>query len=155
MYTILIVVYSNTDNKVGSGACLFCVFLYLTWYGITFDVTSDIYSSEIFPSFMRASSGGFPTSAWLSFALVYNEVAATAYDRIGWKSNLVFIYIIVDSIYVILFMMSETKGLSLEDISHLFGNEVTVDLSHMTEEEWKRLDDELLYNNGQSAGEDY
>lgn len=152
MYTILIAVYSNTDNKAGSGACLFFVFLYLGWFGATFDATSYIYCSEIFPSFMRATGVSFSISAWLGSALVYNEVAATAFNRIGWKYNLVFVCITVVSLYPVFKLLPETKGLSLEEISQLFGDEVAVDLVHMTPEERKRLDDDLVHNNGKGAG---
>jgi MFS family permease len=152
MYTILIAVYSNENNKAGSGACLFFVFLYLGWFGLTFDATSYIYCSEIFPSFMRATGVSFSVSAWLGAALVYNEVAATAFNRIGWKYDLVFVCITVVSLYPVFFMLPETKGLSLEEISQLFGDEVAIDLAHMTEEERKRLDEHLLLDNGKHSG---
>jgi hypothetical protein len=38
----------------------------------------------------------------------------------------------------------ETKGLSLEEVGALFGDQVAVDLTHMTEEERRKLDDEII-----------
>jgi hypothetical protein len=42
----------------------------------------------------------------------------------------------------------ETKGLSLEEIGALFGDEVAVDLSHLTKEQREELDRNLGYDMG-------
>ena len=42
----------------------------------------------------------------------------------------------------------ETKGLSLEEINAIFGEEVAVDISHLTVEERAALDEGILHEKG-------
>lgn len=44
---------------------------------------------------------------------------------------------------LIIFKFPETKGLSLEEIGALFGDEVAVDISHLSEQERQELDERL------------
>lgn len=56
--------------------------------------------------------------------------AATAFATIGWKYYLVFIIVPACGLPVI-FKLPETRGLSLEEIAALFGDEVAMDLSQL------------------------
>ncbi|BCS26812.1 uncharacterized protein APUU_51523S [Aspergillus puulaauensis] len=144
IYTGLMSVYSSQESKVGSGAALAFAFLFLGCFGIFVDAVSYIYVGEIFPLFMRATGISFSISGWFSAALVYNEVAATAFNQIGWRYNLVFICITVVSLPVIIFLLPETKNLPLEEVSRLFGDEVALGAGHMTAEDKERIVESLV-----------
>lgn len=144
IYTALMSVYSSRESKVGSGAALAFAFLFLGCFGIFVDAVSYIYVGEIFPLFMRATGISFSISGWFSAALVYNEVAATAFNQIGWRYNLVFICITVVSLPVIIFLLPETKNLPLEEVSRLFGDEVAPGAGHMTAEDKERIVESLV-----------
>ena len=61
----------------------------------------------------------------------------------AWRFYLVFVIVPLCGAPVLAYFFPETKGLSLEEIGALFGDELAVDLSHMPLEERERLDDEL------------
>ena len=91
--------------------------------------------------------------------LVYTQVAPVAFAEIGWKyylgmyasrlmmlftfcltDRLVFIIVTLSGVGVVAFVLPETKGLALEEIGALFGDEVALDISHLTLEEREALD---------------
>lgn len=55
---------------------------------------------------------------------VYTQVAPTAFDSIGWKFFLVFIIVPAAGLIPFRLFYPETKLLSLEEVSYLFGNTV-------------------------------
>ncbi|OAG40005.1 hypothetical protein AYO21_05686 [Fonsecaea monophora] len=130
---------SNT-NKAGSGAAVAFIFLFVTCYGLGVDVTSYVYCAEIFPTHMRTRGVGFSVSGLFLMTTVYTTAAGPAFNNIGWKFYLVFI--IVTSLMVpwVILYFPETKGLSLEEIGVLFGDEVALDLTHLSEEERAEFD---------------
>jgi hypothetical protein len=58
--------------------------------------------------------------------------------------RLVFLAMTFIGIWVVVFLLPETKGLALEEIGALFGDEVALDLSHLTLEQREALDKKLL-----------
>ena len=60
---------------------------------------------------------------------------------------LVFIIITAIMIPIIYWYFPETKGLSLEEINELFGDEVVVHLTHISDEEKVRLEKEVGIDN--------
>lgn len=68
--------------------------------------------------------------------------AATAFANIGWKYYLIFIIVPIVGLPV-LFYFPETKGLSLEEIAAVFGDEVALDLTHLTTHEKAELDKKI------------
>jgi hypothetical protein len=66
---------------------------------------------------------------------VYTQVAPTAFATIGWKYYLIFIIIPLLGLPVIHMYFPETKGLSLEAVSALFGDPVALDIGNLTPEE--------------------
>jgi MFS family permease len=140
----MIAKYGNTTNKVANGFGVFFLFFYVTWYGFGIDPTIYVYMSEIFPTHVRAPGVAMGLASFLGSALVYNEVAGTAFATIGWKYYLVFIAVTFAGLPFLIFYCPETKGLTLEEVGQLFGDEVGLDLSHMTAEERAELDKKLL-----------
>lgn len=74
--------------------------------------------------------------------IVYTQVATVAFEHVGWKFYLLFILTPLVGAPIIWFF-PETKGLTLEEIGKLFGDEIAIDLTHMTAEERGRFDQEL------------
>lgn len=108
--------YAGTSNKVGNGFGVFFIYLYVTFYGGCMDVSTYVYCSEIFPTRVRAQGVGFSVSGLFLTALVYTQSAPTAFNNIGWKYYLVFIFIPLACVFILIKYCPETKGLTLEEV---------------------------------------
>jgi hypothetical protein len=75
---------------------------------------------------------------------VYTQPAPTAFANIGWKYYLIFIIVPLCGVPILYMIAPETKGLSLEEIGACFGEEVALDITHMTPEERERLDKQVM-----------
>jgi hypothetical protein len=75
--------------------------------------------------------------------IVYTTAAGRAFNDIGWKYYILFIVVCSAMIPLIAFKFPETKGLGLEEIGALFGDEVALDLTHLSESEKQELDARL------------
>lgn len=160
LYTVMVARYAGTTNKVGCGFGVFFVYLYATFYAFTLDSTSYVYCAEIFPAFIRATGMAVCIVAyfvpalrtWLLFSFfsgfansrkVFGEILPLAFATIGWKFYLVFIVIPTCGLPIIWFYFPETNQLSLEEIASLFGEEVAIDITHMSVEQKQDLDAEI------------
>ncbi|KAL2832249.1 general substrate transporter [Aspergillus pseudoustus] len=113
----------DTTNRVGNGFGVFFLFLFVTFYGLCLDATTYVYSVEIFPTQLRGQGMGVSVFTQFCATLVYTQVAPTAFNRIGWRYYLVFIIVPVLGAALIWLVFPETKGLSLEEVAKVFGDE--------------------------------
>ncbi|KAL6252904.1 hypothetical protein RBB50_000623 [Rhinocladiella similis] len=145
MVTALSAHYTNigNTNKAGQGACIAFMFLFVTFYGFGVDVSSYVYCSEIFPTNIRAKGVGWSVSGLFLMTTAYTTAAGPAFNNIGWKFYLVFILVTSCMLPYFAWKFPETKGLSLEEVGGLFGDEVALDLSHLTQEQQAALDREI------------
>ncbi|OAP59202.1 hypothetical protein AYL99_06500 [Fonsecaea erecta] len=134
--------YENT-NKTGSAMILLFMFCFATFYGGGLDVSAYVYCSEIFPTNIRARGVGLSVAGLFLMTTIYTSAAGTAFNHIGWRYYIVFIVITSCMLPLIIFKFPETKGLSLEEIGALFGDEVALDISHLSDEDRRALDARL------------
>lgn len=140
----MVATYAGTANRGGNAAGVLFLFLYVTFYGGCMDASSYVYCSEIFPTGVRAQGLGVAIIGLFSMTLLYTEVAPTAFAKVGWRYYLVFIIVPAFCVFLFIRYLPETKGLSLEEIAAKFGDEVAVDISHLSEERRRALDESLL-----------
>ena len=105
---------------------------------------------EIFPTHMRAQGVAASIGGLFAMTLLYTEAASTAFAHVGWKYYLVFIIVPACGV-PILARFPETKGLTLEEIAAVFGDEVAMDLSHLTVEQREDLDKQIISGGGVDA----
>jgi MFS family permease len=153
-FTAMVASFSGTSNRAGNAFGVVFLYLFVTFYASCFDACSYVYCSEIFPTNMRAQGVAASIFGQFSMTLLYTEVAATAFSTIGWKYYLVFIIVPACGL-PFLARFPETRGLSLEEISAVFGDEVALDLTHMTTVEKTILDNELREGHGKTALEEF
>ncbi|KAF2100563.1 general substrate transporter [Rhizodiscina lignyota] len=142
--TAMVAEFAGSPNRGGNAAGVLFLFLFVTFYAGCLDASSYVYCAEIFPTGVRAQGLGTSIAGLFASTLLYTEAAPVAFANVGWKYYLVFI--IVPAVGVIFFpkYLPETRQLSLEEIAAKFGDEVAVDLSHLSEEQRRALDESLL-----------
>jgi MFS family permease len=141
--TAMVANYAGTANRTGNAMGVLFLFLYVTFYGGSLDAGSYVYCAEIFPTGIRAQGLGMSVASLFASTLLYTEVAPVAFAKIGWKYYLVFIIVPLLGVGFVARFFPETKGLTLEEIAAKFGDEVAVDISHLTEEQRRVLDERL------------
>ncbi|OAL44212.1 general substrate transporter, partial [Pyrenochaeta sp. DS3sAY3a] len=143
----LLAKYGGTTERAGLSAALFFIFLHLAFYGCCIDANSFIYASEIFPTHIRTQGMAWSVS-WLFLTTIpYLEAAPTAFANIQYRYYVCFICLTAINIPILWLFFPETKGLSLEEINGIFGDEVPVQLTHISKEERVKLDAAIALGN--------
>lgn len=140
----LLGVYQNSSNKSGQAAAVSFLFIHVTFYSVCIDATTYIYCTEIFPNYLRSRGSSMSVSGLFFATVIFTCAAPAAFGNIGWKYYLVFSILTFFMIIGVWFYWPETKGLSLDEINALFGDDVAIDISHLTEEDRRRLDQTIL-----------
>ncbi|KAK5165368.1 uncharacterized protein LTR77_008897 [Saxophila tyrrhenica] len=130
LFTAMVAEFAESENKVGQGFAVFFLFAFVGFYGGCVDAVSWIYCSEIFPTHARARGFSISVATFLGAALVYTQVAPIAFAQVDWKFYLLFILVTAVGTPIFMHYSPETKGLALEEISELFGDQVAVHLSN-------------------------
>lgn len=157
--TAMVANYAGSNNRAGNAMGVLFLYLFVTFCklscgcgifdtdagtdGGSLDAGSYVYCAEIFPTSIRAQGLGMSVASLFASTLLYTEVAPTAFQKIGWKYYLVFIIVPLVGVGVLAKYAPETKNLTLEEIAAKFGDEVAVDISHLNEEQRRRLDERL------------
>jgi len=109
-------------------------------YGCCIDANSFIYASEIFPTHIRTRGMAWSVSFLFLTTIPYLEAAPTAFANVHYKYYILFICLTAVNIPILWFFFPETKGLSLEEINGIFGDEVVVRLTHNSVEDRIKID---------------
>ncbi|KAL1908304.1 hypothetical protein Sste5344_005831 [Sporothrix stenoceras] len=118
-------IFERTGSRSAAVACVVFLFTHIFCFAFNIDVTTYVYTSEIFPNHIRSKGMAWSISSYFAALIIYLQVAPTAFANIGWKFYLVFVIALFCFILPLFFYCPETKGLSLEEISRLFGDEAT------------------------------
>jgi MFS family permease len=144
--------FLDTSNKAGLRAAIFFIWFYIIWWCFFIDATQYVYVSEIFPNHLRPAGVALGLSAFYLASEVTLVAAPVALNKIGWKFYLVLIIpssvvsvsslrdlqslfleekycerlTISQYIVIIYLFFPETKGRTLEEIGHVFGDDVHV-----------------------------
>ncbi|OJJ42420.1 hypothetical protein ASPZODRAFT_76938 [Penicilliopsis zonata CBS 506.65] len=119
-------IFDRTGARSAANAAVFFLFWHIACFSSTSDATSYIYASEIFPTPLRAKGLAVSVSGLFVATIVFLQCGPTAFDAIGWKYYLVFLACSVVVLFFVWFYCPETRQLSLEEISELFGDHAAV-----------------------------
>ena len=114
------------DNSPFSLDALAIFFLYghIAFYSSCIDATTYINVAEIFPTHLRAIGISFSLTGLFLASLTFTQAATSAFAAIGWQYYIVFIVTSSLMVAALWFVFPETKGLSLEETSTMFGDPV-------------------------------
>jgi len=94
------------------------LFLFIASHAIGQGAIIWVYISEIFPNHLRASGQSFGTSTHWVLAAVIPSLVPVLFSSIGAGTVfMVFAIMMVFQLLFVIFMMPETKGISLEELS--------------------------------------
>ncbi|KAH7168211.1 hypothetical protein DER46DRAFT_500456 [Fusarium sp. MPI-SDFR-AT-0072] len=106
-------------------------FLYghIAFFSSCIDATTYIYASEIFPTHVRARGLSLSLCGLFLASLCFTQAATSALAAISWRYYIVFTVTSALMVFVLFFYFPETKGLSLEEVAKLFGDQVATDMA--------------------------
>ncbi|KAF2654662.1 general substrate transporter [Lophiostoma macrostomum CBS 122681] len=120
----------NNDALRAAAAMTFC---YIAFAQLFLDGTQYVYYAELFPNHLRAKGMTIGMAAISLMNVMWLQVAPTAFEKITWKFYLCFIIPAYLFSIVCFFYYPNTKGMALEEIAALFGDEVEQDVYHTAE----------------------
>ncbi|KAF8444568.1 general substrate transporter [Boletus edulis BED1] len=118
--------YASPNAHITNALGVFFIFLFIFFYAGGIDATSYVYCSELFPTHIRSQGMAFSMMGTFLSTVIFLEAGPTALEKIRWWYYVMFIGLTVIDVAVIWRWFPETKGLSLEEINGLFGDEVAV-----------------------------
>lgn len=115
---------ANSNNRVGLGFGVFFIFAYVAFYSSCLDATMYLIPSEIFPMVIRGFGMSWSIMGQFIATVILLEAAPTAFQNIGYKFWIILICLTFIYAILVYLFLPETKGMTLEDISVLFGDPV-------------------------------
>ncbi|KAH0847282.1 hypothetical protein AYO21_07328 [Fonsecaea monophora] len=120
--------YLGTANQAGNGAAVACIFLFIVLFQFI-DAPSFVWCAEIFPTTIRAKGIGLSMFAYFVGFITFSTPGPLAFRNITWRMYLIFMAFCIVCEVVVYFFVPETRGLPVEEMGTLFGDEVVL---HMT-----------------------
>ncbi|OAG35984.1 hypothetical protein AYO21_09844 [Fonsecaea monophora] len=138
--------YLGTNNKAGLHACVFFVWLFITFWACCVDATQFVYVSEIWPNHLRSQGTALGLATFFLASEITLVAAPVALNAITWKFYLVLICPTFVYIFVIYFLFPETKGRTLEEVGSLFGDKhIVAHWYGISEEEKEKIHQGALH----------
>ncbi|KAK6436736.1 hypothetical protein LTR95_007070 [Oleoguttula sp. CCFEE 5521] len=113
-------------KSAGAGAAAM-LFIFQGAFTIGFQATVWVYPSEILPLKARQKGSSISTAAnWIcNFIIVY--ITPPAIRNIGWRTYIIFAVLNATWVPIIYLFFPETKGMALEDVDKIFGNDEVIE----------------------------
>jgi sugar porter (SP) family MFS transporter len=108
-------------NNLGSIILMISILVFIASHAIGQGAVIWVFISEIFPNNVRANGQSFGTGIhWIFAALITlgGPVVIDLFKENPWPIFAFFAFMMVLQLIFVLFMMPETKGLSLEELEH-------------------------------------
>lgn len=121
-------IYTGSTNEAGKASAVTFIFLHSYVYSVFMYGTVWVYTTEIFPTHLRAKGTAICTFWGQAFQVVLQQIGLKVFDDIGYLFYIVFIVCTTIAGFAYYFYLPETKGVSLEDIARFFGEEVVATL---------------------------
>lgn len=112
------------QNNAALRAAAAMTFCYIAFAQLFLDGTQYVYFAELFPNHLRAKGMTIGMASISLMNVMWLQVAPTAFEKITWKFYLCFIIPAYLFSIVCFFFYPNTKGLALEEIAAIFGDEV-------------------------------
>lgn len=131
------------DSNGGAGlgiAVIAFIFIYFFHYDIAYTPLVIAYSTEILPYSIRSKGVSLSLAVIYSSLVLLSFVTPIALEAIGWRYYILFCCLLGLSVVVNWFMLPETRGRSLEEISDLFEDTKITQVAEQTKLELGLVD---------------
>ncbi|KAK5046740.1 hypothetical protein LTR84_007501 [Exophiala bonariae] len=143
----------KSPNKSALQAAVAMFYIYIVIFQLTVDGGQFVYLGEIFPTHLRAKGIALGMAGLNLINIVWLQVAPTAFANIGWRFYLCLIVPGTVMALIILFWFPNTKGMPLEEVAALFGDEVRC-VAHPVEVKDEKSTDDADAEMVEVAGKD-
>ncbi|EXJ67376.1 uncharacterized protein A1O5_09389 [Cladophialophora psammophila CBS 110553] len=116
--------FEKTGNTAWGKAGVAMVMIYIWFYGVTYISTGYAYAAEVLPTKIRAQGMALGMLCAYVCIIIFRQVTPIAYAEVSYRYVSLFIAFNMFFLPIIYFFCHETKGLTLEEINGLFGEEV-------------------------------
>ncbi|KAJ3541040.1 hypothetical protein NM208_g4787 [Fusarium decemcellulare] len=140
----IIAVYGGTTNRAALSGGVFILFCYITTFAGFCDTTLYVYCSEIFPTHIRSKGMAWSIAIFMLSTVPFLESSTVGFATIGWKYYIMFIVFSVLCPAALHIFCPETRGLALEEVNELFGDDVAVQVTNLSQEERDQLDNRIM-----------
>ncbi|KAL9062820.1 MAG: hypothetical protein Q9157_008608, partial [Trypethelium eluteriae] len=96
-------------------------YLFYVFFNLSWAVGSWTYAAEIFPLGMRAKGSALSTMSLWGACWVVAQATPVVEERVGWGLYIIYAGICVVALVFVRYAMVETRGRTLEEMSHIFG----------------------------------
>ncbi|KAG6827977.1 hypothetical protein H0H92_009803 [Tricholoma furcatifolium] len=125
------IVATNPPGVEGSSATaqragIAMIFLTSVLFSLSFGPVSWVLASEVFPTSARSLGTMVATCSNWAFNVMLAQVSPIAMANISWKFYVLFVVLNFVDCILIAFFFPETKGLSLEEMNEVFGDQVDI-----------------------------
>jgi MFS family permease len=146
IWTVCSALFDQTSSSSLGTAILAFIFIFYFHYDIAYTPLVISYPTEILPYNMRSRGISAEFGAIYGSQVALSFINPVALDSIGWRYYIVFACISAFSAITNWFLLPETKGYSLEEITQLFddgpvGDEKLEANVKMPEKEIAHIDD--------------
>ncbi|KAK6373981.1 hypothetical protein LTS17_007951 [Exophiala oligosperma] len=114
--------FEKTGSRAAAISAIAFLYLHIAMYAGFVDVTTYVYTSEIFPNNVRGKGMSISVAGYFIALVIILDSAPTALANIGWRLILIYLCCLVACIPFLFFVCPETKGKSLEEIGVIFGD---------------------------------
>lgn len=147
-------IYTGSENQAGKAAAVTFIFLHSYPYSVFMYGTVWVYTSEMFPTRLRAKGVAICTFWGQAFNILLQQIGLKVFEEIGYLFYIVFIVCTSFAALVYYLFLPETKGATLEDISRFFGDPVVATLNESQSRIAKVLNEvDGLADTGDDGGE--
>ena len=119
---IFVAVYGGSDDQVANGFGIFFLILFGILFSLSWNSGAPVYTTEIFPTQIRAVGGAISTFWSFVIQVILAQASPTALENVGWRYYFFFIACNITCVLGVYFLLPETKGRSLEEVSEVFGD---------------------------------
>lgn len=127
IFTALAAKYTMGElSTIGAGFAIAFIFLFSFIFSLGYNTIQFVFQTEIFPLHLRARGVAVASVSATIWNIVFNQASPSAFITASWKYYIVFICTNLVAGFVILGFFPETKGLSLEEMAILFGDDVII-----------------------------
>ncbi|KAK5167459.1 uncharacterized protein LTR77_007158 [Saxophila tyrrhenica] len=136
----IVAIYSGGPNTVANSFGVVFLILFGVIFSLSWNAGAPVYCTEIFPQNIRATGGAIGTFMSFLVQVILAQASPTALNNVGWQvvqwlhsyrirslmtSRRYYIFFLVLNLFCaacVWFLLPETFGKSLEEVSEVFGD---------------------------------